>query len=500
MSAKKMKKVASSSTTIRSDKPSSRKRSEVAVAETVESRFKAAIQQRKIDLTSEQVSGTQFLVFLSFDLVNSTLYKSQNPAEWPIATQKFYEFVEDALRKRIGDDTKLRLWKYVGDELLLYWEISSLKELRTCLPAAHHAMRRTEDRLGMLFPDSKSILAIKTTVWCAKVGELPPAALDVAKLTSGARDGQSESPVYENIVVKTGFQNKPSQPDFLGPDIDIGFRIARHALKHRVLVSADLAYLLYRDRASDDTGEQGLRLVTFEPLKGVWGGRRYPILWFEPDWSTVDASFEYDEQFESPVVRRILGGETLMGLSQIVKVMRDVNRAAKVESLWDFVSGLQPGTASLVSEASTASMAGLKELHCAAVCFRNDGQVLIAKRPRSKGVLPGCWEFGCGQIEPFESIGDCIDRAYYEDFGARLEHPANVIPIATYTVERGVGFRFPGLIVIAELTNEHELKCARHEEILWVDPLDPHLPDGALVVPDFHEVLKRAAQIRASKQ
>jgi len=74
-----------------------------------------------------------FFVFYSFDLVNSTQYKSVNNSTWPTVINKFYEVVETSLKLK-NRMSNVKLWKYIGDEILLYQEITTAENLTDCVP------------------------------------------------------------------------------------------------------------------------------------------------------------------------------------------------------------------------------------------------------------------------------------------------------------------------------------------------------------------------------
>ncbi len=251
----------------------------------------------------------------------------------------------------------------------------------------------------------------------------------------------------------------------------------------------------------DSRGEKGLRIVSYEQLKGVWDNRHYPILWYEPDWATVPNSFAYDEHFHHPVVSRLTAGEPAGHLSDIAKILDDVGRTPSVGKLWDFVKSLESSGEDDVTEAPGALLSGTREVHCAAVCFRPDGRALIAKRPRTKSVYPGAWEFGCGQLEPFDTFADCLRRAYLEDFDLEIEVPNAPVPVGTYLVDRGKGARaIPGIVFIAEVRQYDNAANRKHEQIQWVDPDDPGTPIGEPTVPDLRDTLRRAAKLRRETQ
>jgi 8-oxo-dGTP pyrophosphatase MutT (NUDIX family) len=351
-------------------------------------------------------------------------------------------------------------------------------------------MQNTASRLWSLFPDTKTVLAVKATVWCAKVFEPPPADLHATLQSTASAD----RPVYPNIIVRALDDAGRGQRDFLGPDIDTGFRIAKYALRQRMVVSADLAYLLYRDRADYGGIEASLKIVSFEQLKGVWGNRHYPIFWYELDWDSIARTFAYDEHYQHDVVRRLQKAGPLAGLGEIVKIFEDINHINSAEDLWAFVRSLNEVDADEIAEAPGAALSGAKEVHCVAVCFREDGHALIARRPTGKRIHPGAWEFGCGQLEPFETFADCLRRAYREDFRVDLDIPDNPVPVSTYVIRQERSAR-SGIIFVAGVRNSSELRAQKHTEVQWVDPRNPSIDAGDACVPDLIDTLKLAADL-----
>src|SRR3546814_4574183 len=64
--------------------------------------------------------------------------------------------------------------------------------------------------------------------------------------------------------------------DFIGPDLDLGFRLSKFARPASLLLSLDLVEMLL---AADNRADVVLYLVGREELKGVMFGRPYPIRW-----------------------------------------------------------------------------------------------------------------------------------------------------------------------------------------------------------------------------
>jgi hypothetical protein len=444
---------------------------------------KASLADEKETLTDKKVESSVY-VFFSFDLTNSTKYKTINRYKWPLVTSRFYELIEDGLKKRLD---QVRLWKYVGDELLLHKRLYSIRDLYDCIPSAYNVLQDTVNRLHKEFPDTKTILSVKASVWCAKAAEVAP------------QDTENISIIPKNLVVsKSGGQSR-EQYDFLGPDIDVGFRISKFAPRARLVVSADLAYLLYKERVSIEGIEQKLRIVSYEQLKGVWGDRKYPIIWYENDWSNISKSFLYDEHFDSDLIQRVRGNAA-SDISDLVKVYEDLDRRDEVEELWSYVKNL-PAEAKEEATPSELSQAHLVEVHCVAVCFRQDGRILIARRPQDKRRLGGAWEFGCGQLRIAEDFEECLTRSYRDDFGAELSFTRPLRPVATYVIDDPAEKRkIPGIIFTADVTNHQQVRSIRHSEIDWIDPTTADaLPDDE-VVPNFKDTIRLALIVRTGER
>lgn len=438
--------------------------------------------------TPEATTGKGGLfVFFSFDLVNSTRYKNINSTGWPFVARQFYEAVIDGMRKWLEGG---RVWKYVGDEVLMYKHVSRGDELRKCLEAASQVIANSTNTIHSVFPDAKKLLAVKGTVWCARVDQFGQRSVSD---DSGGRRGKSI-----NLVFRSG-ETGDGQIDFLGPDIDTGFRIAKHTMRRRLVVGAELAYLLYLNRASYATIEDQLRIVSFEVLKGVWDDRRYPILWYERDWDKVGSSFLYDEQYDNEIVRRVRDNPKNLGpLKDLTKVLEDHDRLADANELWEELqSGRLAGEASILGR--TDEFASRIEVHCVAVCFRDDGRVLVAKRPKDKRRYPDTWEFGCGQLAEGETFEQSLKRNYKADFGIDLEFRGEPRPIQSYVIpDAGENRSIPGVVFVAFVTNPGDVKPTKHTAIDWIDATEFPKDPNAQYIPFARERLILAVSARQS--
>ncbi len=200
-------------------------------------------------------AGSMFRIFFSVDVVGSTAYKNKSfdNKEFQPWLQFFKDFFIDfpaKINQRLSIESMepLTLWKGAGDELLFYKEIDSLQQLYSLI--INFRDQVIEYRNKSFPQDVRKILNLKATVWGAGF------------------------PVINAVVPIDG------KSDFIGPTVDTGFRIARFASPSRMIISAEIAYML---SCYIFNNEENPSLSIFfhgtEGLKGVLGGRPYPIFW-----------------------------------------------------------------------------------------------------------------------------------------------------------------------------------------------------------------------------
>jgi hypothetical protein len=87
-------------------------------------------------------------------------------------------------------------------------------------------------------------------------------------------------------------------PDFVGPGLDIGFRLAEQASQRRFVVSTDVIYMLAKTATSLDMRPDLIK-IHFEGLqllKGVLQGLEYPIFWI--DMAQPDDIYSYGNDLQ----------------------------------------------------------------------------------------------------------------------------------------------------------------------------------------------------------
>ena len=207
-------------------------------------------------------SSSKLILFVSIDIVGSTAFKNKNYPDrtsvhpWLSFFQGFPEDMRRYLSKHLDADPP-QVWKSLGDELVYTQEISRVKQITDLIDAFRITIGEYNKHLRA---KKNASLGVKGTAWIA--------GFPVINTVLEVKNGTTPAP-GEKISDIT---------DYLGPSIDIGFRITKLATRSRFIVSVDLAMLLARN------SYPGICFGgTTEHLKGVFPGRHYPIFWVEID-------------------------------------------------------------------------------------------------------------------------------------------------------------------------------------------------------------------------
>ncbi len=282
------------------------------------------------------------------------------------------------------------LWKTLGDEVVVYLPISDTRDLRSGFYSAHTTMIEVQNTIDK---NTGGELSVKGAAWIAKVFERESSSRRNAKLFLKNHEGiffqknkwaASFEQKFFNTIEKLLSRNKdlisrlkeldPNfvapdevvhdkerlhvtkeikksldelEPDFVGLDIDIGFRGAGYSWSKKLQVSLDLAYML---SSCDDRYLKFLKILKRKRLKGVWSERAYPIIWFDPIWAEEDWDLDvYKEELlngedipKNEIIEDIIDGnidlkkETL--LEDFEAILKEANQLERLKSYLEELS------------------------------------------------------------------------------------------------------------------------------------------------------------------
>lgn len=238
-------------------------------------------------------------LFLSADIVGSTALKQsqvthlrddkqKSDTPWFSIIQGFYIEARSAFLSEwqtiselngnlvpLGDNP--RLWKTIGDEILFTKVLSDYRQLSIAINCWMRALRKVRSFLKTR--DSR--LDIKSTAWIAG---FPVKNKDVVLSNSSQLQSGVDDYFLESGKLLNKYYEKPDADevsiDFVGPSVDVGFRLAAHATARRFVVSVGIPYILSSAPINEEN-EIRLHFGGTVQLKGVFGGLPYPLFWID---------------------------------------------------------------------------------------------------------------------------------------------------------------------------------------------------------------------------
>lgn len=189
--------------------------------------------------------------------------------DWSRIIQKCFDDFNTRFNGQLDLKTSSNLifpWKMAGDELIYCIDVDTRTEVYKYLFAFFKTLRFFDK----LYLEKGSYIRLKGSAWTAG---FPIRNRIMTTITY---------PEIPEKCVSDPFC-KLSLQDFMGPEIDIGFRIGKYTFPGIIVVSLELAYTLLDSQLKKVKENERLRVVDtgWEELKGVWEGNKYPILWLD---------------------------------------------------------------------------------------------------------------------------------------------------------------------------------------------------------------------------
>ncbi|THF77064.1 NUDIX hydrolase [Cohnella fermenti] len=402
-------------------------------------------------------------LFLSFDIVGSTEHKQKNPESWQSDFNSFYVEIENRIRllnsriNRHGREIyNIRPWKRLGDEVIFETDIISSKYLLKALDGAFEVLHTTAQFLENN-ERAKPYLSLKAAAWVCPVD-------------------------HKSNISPEGTQ------DFIGKHIDEGFRVAGNFAKRRQLaVSCELAYLVAS--FNEHSPLEPFYFLGYRPLKGVWQGSYYPVIWFSNNLEQSLTHLPFDQQ-EKCELTKLLGEDRKMSCrvmkSTLERVIREKQLDSHAASMVDYLQA-EP---QIIYKREDFPVK--VEVHNAIICYDEANQkFLLHKRPSHRGVGAHKWAAPGGQININESLEASCRRKAYEELNISDITPKMdvVVPYFIPSNEIGVGingFRVLCLISPAECKRFVE-KDDPDEKFKWFSLKDLSTVNKEETVPNLYE-------------
>ena len=471
-----------------------------------------------LNVDASELTSTVKL-FFSFDIVNSTVYKT-NTAEWPIVIKGFLSYIRRCVQRE-NDLEGSFLWRVIGDEMVFVYPISSRDELYLAVDAVFRVTQRVSLSIhtGKFFETleeqslqsreiavlkNQDVLSVKAAAWIATINQKIGTPYDTIQ-----------------IVYPSDASNMPIV-EYLGRDMDVGFRLKAYTQRRRLVVSFELAYLL-----NEWGGEQknSLNIIGYEKLKGVWNDSLYPIIWYYNNktvsevWESLGLSenapkfkdsFYYDEMVGNELVQHFLARVRFPSDNKdlIEPAMYEIDKAcSKIcndknlhEKLKYLKKTMESGPRVIDQKGQVFPL----QLHCAVVCCDTQRKaILIAKRGSNH--LYDCekWDFGCAKADGNHNLVEKIKDAYRNFFGVEIDlvmdtsrEDSQPIPIAVYEIHtQNDSATKKGIIFVAKVKNPSIINEFRknpgHNSVRWLTEDQVATVKADEAITDFHDTINK---------
>ena len=201
-------------------------------------------------------SGAMTLIFMSIDIADSTRFKERygldDDPRWLGAFEAFFKEVPLVFIGQIAtafsdtdDLPEISVWKVIGDEVVFRARTRSAEEAQLIAEAFCRTVVTCDARFC-----ERWRLRIRGCCWAAR---LP------------GRNIEIEIPEMDGL----------GNIDYLGPDIDLGFRLISQADRGQVIVSLNLAEAF---ASLSELRSMQFHYVDKKVLKGVYAGQPYPLI------------------------------------------------------------------------------------------------------------------------------------------------------------------------------------------------------------------------------
>lgn len=193
------------------------------VLESIQNRIDELSKEEEKTEEHPNINSSDVVLFFSFDIVNSTAYKTINYFGWAqVINLLFKELRNEVENQLFGSE----MWRVLGDEAIFIIKVRSENELCEYINRIFKIMVVTIHKLktGEFFKFDndqfhamklQNILSLKTAAWIAAV-------TDVGNISYRDTLQDNADNIFERYHSKEGHEIF----EFLGNDIDTGFRIS----------------------------------------------------------------------------------------------------------------------------------------------------------------------------------------------------------------------------------------------------------------------------------
>ncbi len=218
----------------------------------------------------------ELILFVSIDLIGSTAYKNKYPNsnDFSLLFLNFYRSMPQYLYSAIINISSkypdiefdpynhlVRLIKVLGDEVILKIDLNKFIDVPIILVGLRDAINAYRNKYLI-----DKGLDLKATVWTASFPII-------------------NKEIKVPIVPTPAGKRVQELTDYLGPSMDLGFRLTKYSNENLITISLEVAciFSLIPELTHKIFQDEKIEIIydKLESLKGIYGGQPYPIFWIE---------------------------------------------------------------------------------------------------------------------------------------------------------------------------------------------------------------------------
>lgn len=251
----------------------------------------------KNDSKQKITAHVDVVLFFSYDIVGSTKYKALHPGSWAGEIKKAFE----SIKRRVNSElSEAYIWRVLGDEIIFVlkapgkrMKVSEETVLSDSVAAIYKVLQSATDEIE----GSTREMSLKAAAWIGIVSD------------EDHYEKDNKIPKeYKNLFYKYTVDEERRRKifEFMGNDIDAGFRIKQFTYSRQLVLNFELAYLINKIISHEESKNVELIHMGYKALKGIWHDRPYPIIWYyDKSYKKVDflQSLPYDAETDNSLIK-----------------------------------------------------------------------------------------------------------------------------------------------------------------------------------------------------
>lgn len=426
----------------------------------INDKFNNIVDKNKTAIPNNQNDVKEVVyIFVSFDICDSTILKQKYQNIWSDVINQFMTY---------NKIPNMQFWKFNGDELLFKGQIETVTEIISVIEYVYHKIFAIQATLQKHVPN----LYIKSTIWMARVNSTE----------------KSQDYTIPNHLIKYS-----DKVDFIGENIDEGFRLTGHSSKQKLVIDPKIICVLIKalEYAQLDVGTKiegndfansisltektvnsnikgslieflkKMYFLGYKNSKGIWNGRDYPIIiYIDPKELQFENVVHYDEYFNKKETLELVKNINSENANQdqpkkileIKRIIEQIGKKSELDNICKLLCYDKPILPRDVQETAI--------LYYMVVCYdAKTNSVLVAKRGNGRKHLANVWDFGNVKHNTSNDLKMSLKGEYKNEFGVDISlfldenREDNLKPFSFCTIYRN-GKKHNGVMFFAKIIND----------------------------------------------